>query len=44
MRIFQVPINSFELKNKNAQNCISLALIKPSNTDPNIPLKAALQL
>ena len=23
---------------QNAQNCISLALIKPSNTDPNVPL------
>ena len=43
-RIFQVPLNSFELKKKNAQNCISSALIKPSNTDLNLPLKAALQL
>ena len=43
-RIFQVPLNSFELKKRNAQNCISLALMKPSNTDPNLPLKAALQL
>ena len=43
-RIIQVPLNSFELKKRNAQNCISLALIKPSNTDPNVPLKAALQL
>ena len=37
-RIIQVPLNSFELKKRNAQNCISLALIKPSNTDPNVAL------